>query len=589
MRLKGGSVRVEAVAYLILLLVGGWLRLSDLGWPPLSDTEARHALAASALSGNPSPFDPNLGNPPPGVSYRVGTAGLIQLFGSSDAMARVLPALAGLALCFLPLLARRRLGAGGALALTALLSLSPVLVTVSRQAGSTSLACLGLVGFLVALIGRDPSATGTRRATWAAAFAALALTSGSAWVQGVVGLALGVGLLALRQTRRARSVYLSIRSSFSLRELVVGLILVLGIATGLGSYPSGAADTFESLGSWLSGWSAPASMPVLSEILVIPAYDPLLMVFGCIGAAIAFRRKDELGVAAVFWSLGGLILAAVYPGRSSLDLAWVAVPVAYLASRGLLFLIGVLLSEQAWPRVAGMTGAYVALAAFVYLQLAAYASDLGLDLPVLEPNVRLVIVIIGILVLVALVLLFGTGWSWSASGSAFAAAIFLVLSAVSIGSIVRLNFGSSAAEAGQLWEPRVSAVGLRELRFTLDFLSEAYLDDPGGLTLVVDGSVPPSLAWTVRRFEEAPVSAGGEAPPVVLAPSEAEPALRADYLGQLLAIAETNNWEGTFPPDVVSWWVLHRSPIRLDDWVMLVRADVATQGGLTALGNETNP
>ncbi len=589
MRSEARTIRLEAVAYLVILLAAAGLRLANLGWPPISDTEARHALAASALAGSPSPFDPGLETPPSGASYRVTTAFLFQLFGSSDAMARVLPALAGVALCMLPLLARRRLGPGVALALSGLLSFSPELVTVSRQAGPTSLACLGVAGLLVLLVGQDTPAIGDRRSTWAVAFAALALTSGSAWIQGVVGLLLGAGLLALWWKRQAGSGALFQGFSFSRREIVIGLVLVLGISTGVGLYPGGAADPFESIGSWLAGWSGSARMPVLSEILIVPVYEPILVVFGLIGMVLAFRRKDRFGVAAAFWALGGLILAAIYPGRTGLNLAWVVIPAAYLASGGVIWVIERLLAEGGWLRLAGMMGAYVALAAFIYLQGAAYASDLSVDLPALEPTVRIVIVFVGLLIWAVLVVLFGTGWSWSASAGALAAALFSILSAVSIASIVRLNFGSAAAEGGQLWRPQVAAVGLREMSSTLEFLSRANLEDPGGLTIGFQGSAPPSLAWAVRDFEKAPLSATDQAPPVVLAPSEAEPALHADYLGQLLAIAETNDWDGAFPPDVVSWWLLRRSPIRLDDWVLLVRADVATQGGLTALGNETNP
>jgi hypothetical protein len=588
-RSGGWTLRLEVAAYLVIFLAAAGVRLTDLGWPPLSDAEARHALAASALVGRPAAFDPAPGTPPPGVSYRVATALLFQLFGSGEATARVVPALAGVALCMLPLLARRRLGAGGALALSGLLSFSPELVTVSRQAGPTSLAILGLVGFVIILVGQETPAAGDRRSTLAIVFAALALTSGSEWIQGVVGLMLGTGLLALWRGRQRTGGPVSAGLSFTRRQMVIGLLTVIGISTAVGLYPRGASDPFEAIAAWLTRWSGPAVMPILSEILVVPAYEPILFIFGLIGTVLAFRRKDQLGVVAAFWAVGALFLAAIYPGRTGLDLAWVVVPAAYLASCGAISAIEWMMTDRAWYRLGGMMAAYIALAAFIYLQAAAYASDLTLDLPPLEPTVRLVILLIGLLIWAVLFILFGTGWSWAAAGGALAAAIFSILSAVSIASIARLNFGSSAAEGGHLWKPTTSAVGLQELDSTLGLLSRAYREDPGGLTISLSGSAPPSLAWTIRGFDEAPASATDLAPPVVLAPSDTQPALHADYLGQLLAIAETNDWDGAFPPDVVSWWLLRRAPIRLDDWLLLVRADVATQGGLTALGSETNP
>lgn len=583
------TIRLEAVVYLVILLAAAWLRLVDLGWPPLSDAEARHALAASALSGSPSPFDPGVESPPPGSAYRVPTSVVFQLVGSSDAVARVVPALAGVALCLLPLLARGKIGAKLSLTLAFILSFSPLMVTISRQAGGTILACLGVAGFVILLVGGDPASGSSRKVIGAVALGALALTSGPAWVQGIVSLGLGAGLTVLWRTRQGEPKPSFAFISFSRRELVIGLLLILGIASGFGLYPGGAADTFESLGAWLSGWSASTTLPWLSPLLIIPIYEPLLLAFGLIGVVISFRRKDLYGVVAAFWALGALAAALVYPGRSALDLVWVALPAAYLASCGLLALVEAMLGQEDWLRFAGMTGAFVLLAAFVELQLVAYASGLGVEFAVLDPSLRLGIIFVAVLIGVVLVVLFGTGWSWSASGTAVGVAMFGVLSAISIASLVRLNFADAAAEGGQMWEPRVPALGLHELAFSLDFLNRAYRDDPGGLTVTIQGSAPPSLAWTVRDFQEELVSATEQAPPVVLAPSDAEPSLRADYLGQKLAVAELNDWDGALPPDVLSWLVLHRAPVKFDDWVMLVRADIATQGGLTAQGSETNP
>jgi hypothetical protein len=583
------TVRLEAVAYLVILLGAAWVRLAALGWPPLSDTQASQALAASALAGNPSPFDNGPNDPPPGVAYRALTSVVFQLFGSSDAAARVLPALSGVVLCLLPLLARQEFGPRLSIVLAALFALSPVMVTVSRQAGGTMLACLGLFGFIILLTSHDPTRPHASRATGAVAFAALAVTSGPAWVPGAIGLLLGFSLTAWWRRGQAEPTPGFDLLPFTRRDLTIGLLFVLALSTGLGLYPGGAADAFESLAAWFSRWSTPATMSLLSELLVIPIYEPLFLVFGLIGLVISFRRRVLFGVLAAFWALGAWIVALINPGRSALDLVWVAIPVAYLAGQGLLALIEGLLAERDLLRFAGMSGAFVALAAFIGLQLAAYARGLGVEPAVLDPGLRLGIILVAALILIVLVVLFGTGWSWASSATALGVAAFGVLSAVSISSLFQLNFSRQAAEGGQLWQPRVAAVGLRELEFSLNFLSRAYRDDPGGLTITVQGSAPPSLVWAIRGFEQAPASATDQAPPVVLAPSQAEPSLRADYLGQRLAIAEVNDWDGALPPDALSWLIFRHAQLEFDDWVLLVRADVATQGGLTALGSEANP
>lgn len=583
------TLRLEAAVYLVILMAAAWLRLADLGWPPLSDAEASQALAAAALSGSPSPFDPAPDNPPAGTAYQVPTSVLFQLVGSSDTAARVLPAVAGLAVCLLPLLARRMIGPKLSLTLTAVLAFSPLMITASRQAGGTILACLGLAGFAVLLVDRDPTGAKPRQGIGMVAFGALALTSGAAWVQGVVGLGLGIAFTMLWWNRRGEGGFPAQVFALSRRELVIGLLLILAIATGFGLYPGGAADTFESLAAWLTGFSAASRMSILSAFLIIPFYEPLLLVFGIVGAVISFRRKDLFGIVSTFWALGALLIALSYPARSALDLIWVGLPGAYLASRGVLLLVEAVVGQSDWLRFAGMTGAFIVLSAFVELQLAAYASGLGVEFAILDPSLRLGIIFVALLIWIVLVVLFGTGWSWSTSMTALGVAVIGLLSAISVASIVRLNFAAAAAQGGQLWDSHVSAAGLHDLSFTLDFLSRAYQEDPGGLTITVEGHATPSLAWTVRGYDAEPIRATEQAPPVILAPAKAEPSLRADYLGQLLALAETNNWNGALPPDVLTWVVLHKAPVEFDDWLLLVRADVATQGGLTALGSETDP
>jgi hypothetical protein len=330
-------------------------------------------------------------------------------------------------------------------------------------------------------------------------------------------------------------------------------------------------------------------MPVIASVLLIPVYEPLLLVFGLVGAVISFRRRDQAGVAASFWALGAMIALAAYPSRSALDLLWIAFPASFLAARVVVVLAESVLAEGNWLRFAGMTVAFGVLVAFIYLQVVAYAIGLGPELAILDPRLRLGIIVVAGLIGVVLLVLFGTGWSWAAAGQTVGVVAFGALLAVSSSSVFRLNYTPKAAEGAQLWQPRVATVGLRELASTLDFLSKSYLEDPDGLTLEIAGTAPPSLIWVLRDFGRAPVVPSAPAPPVVLAPDGSEPNLRADYYGQRLEIAETNAWEGALPPDVLSWLIFHRAPVESDNWLMLVRADVATQGGITSLGSDTNP
>lgn len=589
MRDTSRGVRLEAVVYLIIILVAALLRLARLDWPPLTDPEAGRALAANSLQGNPVALDSGPSRLAPGAAYEVPTAVLFLLTGATEAKARLVPAIAGVALCLTPLLARRRLGPANSLALGLLLALSPIMVTLSRTAGGTSLAGLGLLSALLLLVGADGSIESSRRSSWAAAFIALALTAGPGYVHGLASLGLAAALTAIWRARQESPPSPLIRLSFSRRDLWIALIVLIALASGFGMSRGGIGDPFQSLGNWLQGWSSRGGLPVLASVLLIPVYEPILLVFGLVGALISFRRGDQAGVAASFWALGATLALAAYPSRSAVDLLWIAFPASFLAARVLVVLAESVLAEGNWLRFGGMTVAFGVLVAFIYLQVVAYAIGLGPELAILDPRLRLGIIVVAGLIGVVLLVLFGTGWSWAAAGQTVGVVAFGALLALSSSSVFRMNYTTKAAEGAQLWQPRVTTVGLRELTSTLDFLSKSYRDDPGGLTLEIAGSAPPSLIWALRDFGRAPVVPSSPAPPVVLAPDGSEPNLRADYYGQKLEIAETNDWEGALPPDVLSWWIFHRAPVKSDNWLLLVRADVATQGGTTSLGSDTNP
>ncbi len=85
------------------ILAGTFLRLFYLGVFPLDNTEATLALQAYQVSSS-STGAAFGGNP----LYLVLTTGLFQLFGSSNFLARLIPALAGIAILFLPFANRKQ-------------------------------------------------------------------------------------------------------------------------------------------------------------------------------------------------------------------------------------------------------------------------------------------------------------------------------------------------------------------------------------------------------------------------------------------------------------------------------------------------
>ena len=182
------TLTTEHFLYLLAFLVRFFLRFYRLGLPALGESEAAWALQALEVAHGGAP---QVGSQP---AYVLLTGLLFWLMGSTNFLARLLPALAGSLLIFLPYLFRplyedsewlRKAGMVMAFGL----ALDPGLVALSRQVGSPILALAFALLTLAMLV--------NRRLVWIGISGGLALLSGPALVVGILGLLLVWALLKL--------------------------------------------------------------------------------------------------------------------------------------------------------------------------------------------------------------------------------------------------------------------------------------------------------------------------------------------------------------------------------------------------------
>ncbi|MEY4233412.1 MAG: hypothetical protein RL635_379, partial [Chloroflexota bacterium] len=129
---------MEAWAYVLLGCYATATRLFELGAAPLAGSAARDAMWAwEQARGLPVPA-----TAVPNSALLFSLQMLLFWVGghATETLARLAPALAGIALVFLPLLLRKELGNIGALAASAVLALSPSLTAIARSAAGVGLA-----------------------------------------------------------------------------------------------------------------------------------------------------------------------------------------------------------------------------------------------------------------------------------------------------------------------------------------------------------------------------------------------------------------------------------------------------------------
>ena len=566
------QVRIVWVAAVVVLVAAAALRLTDLGWAPLNDSEAIAALAAAGGTPAESPFWTPVMSETASAAYQSLTGPLFVLFGGSDGLARLIPALAGIGVVALPLLLVDRFGWPVAIGAAGSLAISSTAMYTSRTADGTALALLGAGVFWLAAVRHDD----TERWLPVAGFGlGVAFSSGASIWMGLFGLL--IGLVAWRlggDSARTEGSTMSLRPVLQRMTLLVAAITLVLFSTRFGFRPGTFADVIASPGQWLSGWVEGSEHGPLSLLWMLLIYEPLLLFGGIFGAILALRSPWSEREALVYWAGGALLAYLIYPGRSPEQLMWVVFPASFLFGYGLDVFLRRSQSVRGWQAPAALVGLLLLLGAFTYALLQQVGGGVGmLQLTGVEQAVfgAAAVGIIG-----ALIALFGLGWSWRDTSLALTAFVAVSLALVTTSASFTLTH-DPASEPSGIWSKRNTTVNVRLLSGTVEALSSAHIGRTEGMKIGLVGQATPTLAWEIRDYEpwEGALGETEEPPPVILAPDGRDVELPADYLGQAFAVYERSLWPGALPPNPLTWWLDRRAPKERESWVLFVRADVA--------------
>lgn len=584
-----------AAAFLAALAV----RLIRAGAQPLTDFEAVQALQALAVIRGGT----GAGTAATLPIYLNLSALWFFIFQASDFAARFWPAVTGSLVVLLPIMLRRKLGSVTALVLAFGVALDPGLTAVSRQVSSPVFAAvllwLGLTCFTL------------EQYTLTGILAGLFLLSGeSAWLGGL-GMALAVVLAGRLLPRAQRSWFLSLRSmgdfqpdksdseepgsegtTSNIGSLTVpwkrlgfaALISFLAVGSLLFANPRGFSAFGASLAAFFNGWTHLSGTAVVYPLLALAVYEPLVLIFGLIGAVRAVARARRSGAAwEGFLALAAvipLVLVLVYPGRQTADLAWVIIPLWILAARE----VTTWFSARQWiPIISQMAMVFVMLV-LAWLQLAGLAGDS----PELYTQ-HLAVIAAAFALMVASMLLIGWGWGLEVIKRGFTGGL---VSFLTLYSIVALTYaaGLRPAPTAELWQ-RDAAIGEgRLLEQTLSQLSEWNTGFHTLLDGVVVGFQSPALQWMLRdqaQITSASQVKSGLKPTVVITRLSDQPELAAGYRGQDFAWYQTPNWSQAFYDAPARWLVFHIAPLQTEKIILWVRADVLPGDTSTSIPTTT--
>lgn len=561
-----------------LLALG--IRLTQLGAFPLTDAEAEAALQALRLSQG---LKPALG---PNPFYILSTSVLFFIYGGgTNFLARLLPALAGSALVFLPLLFQERLRPRPSVILAFCLALEPGLATLSRTAASGIFAIAFLLFAWGFWIRKRPHLAGT--------LAALALLGGPFIWAGllVFGItwAIRQGLEARPDKNRGQAAedsepstldsppsaaelsnyttaqpanYRPFLFSFITTFLVAGTLFFIS--------PNGLSAALASLPAYLRGWTVPSGAASGRLFFSLLIYQPIAVLLGLAAIVRGWWNGERDVIQLNLWLFVALLLAAFYPARQLSDLAWALVPLWALASLELARHFDILPEERG--EVVGVILLTAFILVFAWFDLGAL---IWVSAPSPEFTLRVWLLFGAIVLLVVSLLLVAFGWSVRTAqlggfwGAVLVLAIFNLVGALGAA-------GLRGAAFPELWWPPARPAQAGLLAKTADDLSEWSEGNDDALPITILHLDSPALEWVFRARQVNVVDAldPSTAPPIVITPYEVDPSLASAYRGQDFIWRQTPAFETAEFRAWLRWIVTREMPQNGETIILWARDDL---------------
>lgn len=526
----GGATLVVA----IVLITAALLRLVHLDAYVLSRGEAVWAYDGWALfKGHPLPGSQSL--PETSPFFLILQSFSFFVFGVTDAIARLAPALLGFGIVTLVLTLRPFVSRATLVGMVILTAISPTLVFASRTvdpAIAVAFSTLLLVVSLMRAAIADPRGTRTGWVMLAGFGAAATLASGPAGVTSLIAIAVAFVIASSVEKREdgaARAaVGLLLRSPFDLGVFVVSFVVALIVLFSrlLSDFTalSGILTTFADWGRMMGSRSTP--LPPSFFVYALLLYEILAVVFALVAV---FSSRDDIAIpnhrrlGTTFfgtWFVVVLLLMSFASGRVSEQTVLAALPLLLLGGMGLGRVLGRVDWKGFWTTRSGLLplatfGLFIGVIA-LGVAIARSNDPQALNSHALAPVFQIAFVVIVVLIPMAWLI-------WSHTGDArgmreLGTSVLLVL-AILLGLF---TFRSAtelawyrADDGNELLARNIPTSGMRQLVAQIDRLSRdlsvenlTNVDNTGtkGLRIAVSPEVEWPFMWYLRDYPNARVA-----------------------------------------------------------------------------------
>jgi len=567
--MNSSQLKNEGWLYWLAFLIAIGFRFIQLGASTLTDSEATLALQALSIAHGESPI---LGPQP---AYIFFTSIFFAVIESANFMARIIPAIAGSVLVFVPYFFREKIKPRPALILAFLFAFDPGLVALSRQANGTILA----VTFLLFAWGMWIN----RRFIPAGIFAGLALLSGPSLWAGL--LTLGLTWVFLKGMESKPTADQPISNSLvsdspitPYRPALLSLLstLILG-GTLFFIAPNGLSAWLSSIPAYLAGWVTPTVTTPARILLTFVGYEPLGLFLACFAILRGFRTKSKRYFPFMLWSAVSLLLAVFY--RQAGELVWVSIPLLTLGALELSRAFDIRREELV--EIGVVVTAILILLVYIWFNISNIALNPFNQLPTTVlifgevQNPRILVLFGSLAIVVVSITLVAFGWSARIArlGTTWSFAAFIGMYSVAAA------WGASGLRSPngvELWTSDSKPLQADLLIASVNDVSEFSLGHTQSQPVKVIGIASPALEWTLRNHRVEVVSALDPqiAPPIVITQVMDDLGLPSAYRGQDFTWRQKPQWDIIQSADWIKWFVFRQLPMENETIILWARDDL---------------
>ncbi len=556
--------KIQTYLFAIIILAAIGVRFVHLGIQPLSESEAN--LAFQAFSDSKAEGSAWSGDP----LYLVVTSILFTVFDQTNFIARLVPALFGSIVVFLPVFYRRILGNPVSLLLSSFLAIDAALISLSRTAGGATLTIF-LLGVTFLLL------TNKRLIGSGIVFGLAVLGGSSVWFS-LIPLVIALGIWKITFKPEERNQPLSLNDiTESLRDRsfwLSALLSILVFGTFYLIYPRSLSAFPGSLIAYFQAWQSQSPLSFSQLLIGLIVYFPFGLIFGIWGGIRSLFSRNQVASLLFIWFMVGLILLVVNPGKDLSQLAWVSVPVYLLAARKIMRYISV--EKDTVFQSVGVSALVVVILVFIWFNLGKIT---------ISGDQRQLWLAIGGglgLLFVSAILIF-LGWSGNIAVRGYVWGLISVLTIYSISTGVRTT-GVTGNGQSEMLGVNQTMPQIRMVRETINEISTWNAGSSTGIPITIVGLQSNALSWELKEFPNIRFLlniANEDHPELIISESDHSISFQDQYRGQDFIYKSQIEWSSFSSLDWISWLVHRKTSSSNSTIVMWVRADQFPDGQLS--------